>query len=74
MERLCAEKKSELPQGDPGRDLKCRGVLQGNGVISQNKRGPCVHVTGSSPAAMEACDAVGPYGSLSGNEAEQTDA
>ena len=50
---ICVEKNSELPEGDPARKFKYRGVFGGNQVTTETWDQAQFLDQGSSPASQE---------------------
>ena len=71
---ICVEKRSELPDGHPGKKYKGRFDFRGNDVRDQNWEHAIFQELGSSPAAMEAGKSADFYGLLPGHGIEQSDA
>ena len=64
---ICVEKGSELPEGTEGRTFKGRYVFQGNRVYDEFSEAALFDELGSSPASMEAAEAVDAHGLIKGH-------
>ena len=70
----CVEKNYQLPEGDPGRKFKGRGVLLGNQVKNQHWEAAFFQDLGNSPASFEASRWADFYGCLPGHAVKLADA
>ena len=68
--RICSEKGSELPEGDPDRKFKGRCVAQGNGAKDGNAHAAIFQELSSYPATLEAAKSVDAYASMKGHEVQ----
>ena len=71
---ICVEKNYQLPEGDPGRKFKGRGVLLGNQVKNQHWEAAFFQDLGNSPASFEASRWANFYGCLPGHAVKLADA
>ena len=71
---ICVEKNYQLPEGDPGRKFKGRGVLLGNQVKNQHWEAAFFQDLGNSPASFEASRWADFYGCLPGHAVKLADA
>ena len=71
---ICVEKNYQLPQGNPSRKFKGRGVLLGNQVKNQVWEAAFFQDLGNSPATFEASRWADFYGCLSGHGVKLADA
>eukprot|EP00435_Cladocopium_sp_Y103_P034429 s953_g8.t2 len=71
---ICVEKNFQLPDGDPGRKFKGRGVLLGNQVKNQHWEAAFFQDLGNSPASFEASRWADFYGCLPGHSVKLADA
>ena len=71
---ICVEKGSELPEGNPGRKFKGRGVFRGNDVRDESHFLATFQDLGSAPASMASGKFLGFLGLLPGWVAMQADA
>ena len=71
---ICVEKNYQLPQGNPSRKFKGRGVLLGNQVKNQHWEAAFFQDLGNSPASFEASRWADFYGCLPGNDVKLADA
>ena len=71
---ICVEKNYQLPDDDPKRKFKGRGVLLGDQVKNQNFEAALFQDLGNSPATFEAARWADFYGCLEGNDVQVADA
>ena len=71
---ICVEKNYQLPEGNPGRKFKGRGVLLGNQVKNQHWEAAFFQDLGNSPASFEASRWADFYGCLPGHAVKLADA
>ena len=71
---ICVEKNYQLPESDPGRKFKGRGVLLGNQVKNQHWEAAFFQDLGNSPASFEASRWADFYGCLPGHAVKLADA
>ena len=71
---ICVEKNYQLPEGNPGRKFKGRGVLLGNQVKNQHWEAPFFQDLGNSPASFEASRWADFFGCLPGHSVKLADA
>ena len=71
---ICVEKKYQLPEGNPGRKFKGRGVLLGNQVKNQHWEAAFFQDLGNSPASFEASRWADFFGCLPGHSVKLADA
>ena len=71
---ICVEKNYQLPEGNPGRKSKGRGVLLGNQVKNQHWEAAFFQDLGNSPASFEASRWADFYGCLPGHAVKLADA
>ena len=71
---ICVEKNYQLPEGDPRRKFKGRGVLLGNQVKNQHWEAAFFQDLGNSPASSEASRWADFFGCLPGNDVKLADA
>ena len=64
----------QLPEGNPGRKFKARGVLLGNQVMNQHWEAAFFQDLGNSPASFEASRCADFYGCLPGHAVKLADA
>ena len=68
---MMVQKRSELPDGDPRKKYKYRGVFQGDRGVDRNWEAAIFQDLGSAPASMEAGKMADAYGSLPGHDLQQ---
>ena len=71
---ICVEKNYQLPEGNPGRKFKGRGVLLGNQVKNQHWEAAFFQDLGNSPASFEASRWADFFGCLPGHSVKLADA
>ena len=71
---ICVEKNYQLPEGNPGRKFKGRGVLLCNQVKNQHWEAAFFQDLGNSPASFEASRWADFYGCLPGHAVKLADA
>ena len=71
---ICVEKNYQLPEGNPGRKFKGRGVLLGNQVKNQYWEAAFFQDLGNSPASFEASRWADFFGCLPGHSVKLADA
>ena len=71
---ICVEKNYQLPEGNPARKFKGRGVLLGNQVKNQHWEAAFVQDLGNSPASFEASRWADFFGCLPGHSVKLADA
>ena len=71
---ICVEKNYQLPEGNPGRKFKGRGVLLGNQVKNQHWEAAFFQDLGNSPASFEASRWADFFGCLPGHCVKLADA
>ena len=71
---ICVEKNYQLPEGNPGRKFKGRGVLLGNQVKNQHWEAAFFQDLGNSPASFEASRWADFCGCLPGHAVKLADA
>ena len=71
---ICVEKNYQLPEGNPGRKFKGRGVLLGNQVKNQHWEAVFFQDLGNSPASFEASRWADFFGCLPGHSVKLADA
>ena len=71
---ICVEKNYQIPEGNPGRKFKGRGVLLGNQVKNQHWEAAFFQDLGTSPASFEASRWADFYGCLPGHAVKLADA
>ena len=71
---ICVEKNYQLPEGNPSRKFKGRGVLLGNQVKNQHWEAAFFQDLGNSPASFEAARWADFFGCLPGNDVKLADA
>ena len=74
MHGICVEKNYQLPEEDPARKFKGRGVLLGDQVKTQNYEAALFQDLGNSPATFEASRWADFYGCLEGHDVQMADA
>ena len=71
---ICVEKNYQLPESNPGRKFKGRGVLLGNQVKNQHWEAAFFQNLGNSPASFEASRWADFFGCLPGHSVKLADA
>ena len=71
---ICVEKNYQLPESNPGRKFKGRGVLLGNQVKNQHWEAAFFQDLGNSPASFEASRWADFFGCLPGHSVKLADA